>query len=154
MEEDHEEDIFGPLLQRERPLRRYEPEMEQAISVINQKDEMIYDLRRHYGGIINRQSTFIDLLLQKLDMLKAIIGILIVIALIFRFSSSPCEADPNNTSRIQQECIERKSVYNCEKDSSKNNPNWKMCESIALCLKDPFAYKQAQDNKKWEEMIN
>jgi hypothetical protein len=115
---------------------------------------MIYDLRRHYGGIICRQENFIGILSQKLELLKVIIGILLVVTIIIRFSSSPCEADPHNTSRIQQDCIEQKALLNCDKDSSKNNSNWKICEEITLCLKDPLSYKKLLDDRKWKEMLS
>lgn len=119
------------------------------IAQINPRDRVLQDLRRHYGGIIHRQDNHIGILYEKLWLLKIIAGVLLILAILIKLSSSPCEVedDPFDTSSIQQVCMRDKVFYNCDKDFSKGNPNWKMCEEIANCLKDPLQYKSKQTQK-------
>ena len=61
--------------------------------------------------------------------------------------------EPLNTSDIQQQCINQKEFYNCDKEQPKSNPYWKICEEMTFCLKDPLAYKQNMDEKEWKEFL-
>lgn len=61
-------------------------------------------------------------------MLKLIIGVLIFLALLLKFSSKSASLEPVNPSAaLQQECMDQKRLYNCEKETSKTNPYWKIC---------------------------
>jgi ABC-type uncharacterized transport system fused permease/ATPase subunit len=46
-----------------------------------------------------------------------------------------------------------KAYYKCDKDDSKGNPDWKICEDIAKCLKDPLSYKSQLAQKQWRQFM-
>ena len=64
-------------------------------------------------------------------------------------SSCYCGEEPDDTVSIQQDCMNQKNVYNCDKEGSSSS-NWKICEEIANCLRDPLSYKQKQIEKEWK----
>ena len=97
------------------------------MDVISPQNEIFQDLRRHYGNIINTQSTIIRLLRQKLEILKIVVGVLLFLTILIRVSSCYCGDNLDDTTYIQQECMNQKNLLNCDKDIN-SNPNWKLCE--------------------------
>jgi hypothetical protein len=42
---------------------------------------------------------------------------------------------------------------NCNNSDKKGVDNWRMCDELAQCLKDPLAYKLKKEEQKWEDML-
>ena len=147
MDSNEEEALFDIHEQR---LQENNDESEQQLSVVDHRNPVLRDVRRHYGKIITHQHEHIGVLDRKLHMLKIVSGVLLILLIIIKFSRGSCEIEPSNTSEIQQTCLNQKEYYNCDKEQGKTNAYRKICEEITFCLKDPLTYKQNMDEKKWK----
>ena len=50
--------------------------------------------------------------------------------------------------------MEKKALYDCDKEQSKSSPYLRICEDIKFCLKDPVSYKLKMEEKEWNEFIS
>ena len=126
MEDVGEQELFGVPNHLKKKKDEKKAEEESQVDIIHPHNEILQDLRRHYGNIINRQSGIIRLLSQKLQLLKIVVGVLLFLTILIRLSSCYCGEDPDDTVSTQQECMNLKNVYNCDKDAT-SNPHWKIC---------------------------
>ena len=124
MDGSQEQDLFDAY---EQNLQENTDEAEQEIAVVDHRSAVLRDVRRYYGRIITEQHGCIDHLGTKLDMLKIISFVLLVLLIIIKFSRGPCEMESNDTADIQQLCMNQRENYNCDKEPAKANPYWKMC---------------------------
>ena len=127
MEDVYDEELFGVTKSVKRKKDESVAEEERQIDIIHPQSEVFQDLRRHYGKIINTQSTIIRLLSKKLEILKIVVGVLLFLTILIKLSSCYCGENPEDTVSIQQSCMNQKSLYNCDKDKN-SNPHWKICE--------------------------
>ena len=127
MEDVYDEELFGVAKSVKRKKDESVAEEERQIDVVHPQNEVFQDLRRHYGKIINTQSTIIRLLSKKLEILKIVVGVLLFLTILIKLASCYCGENPEDTVSIQQNCMNQKSLYNCDKDKS-SNPHWKICE--------------------------
>ena len=72
-----------------------------------------------------------------------------MLLLLIKFSCNSCGDDLPNTSLVQQECMEKKALYDCDKEQSKSSPYLRICEELKFCLKDPVSYKLKMEEKEW-----
>jgi len=112
------------------------------------------DVRRHYGRLLNNQHVEIDHLGRRLELLKIVSGVLLVLLVLIKLSSNACGSDLPNTSGITQECLEKKALYDCDKEHKSNSPYQRLCEDLKFCLKDPVAYQLKKEEKEWKEFMD
>ena len=64
-----------------------------------------------------------------------------MLLILIKLSCDSCRDTLPNTSVITQDCLEKKALYDCDKDHKPNSPYIRMCEGLKFCLRDPFGYK-------------
>ena len=85
-------------------------------------------VRRHYGRLLNVQHVEIDHLGRRLELLKIASGVLLVLLILIRLSCGSCGESVPNTSLIQHECMEKRALYDCDKEQPKSSPYMRICE--------------------------